>query len=294
MEVLLVDIDSKIPNLALMKLSTYHKSKCHTVGLKAKSPDIIYISAIFSKNKHLAKGLEYIYPEAEIYYGGSGYDLSTKLPDEIEFLKPDYSLYPNSDYSLGFTTRGCIRTCEFCIVSKKEGKLKKWQHPKEFHNHSFNKIMLLDNNWIANKNWFMETSEWIIDHNLSVIEHGMDIRILNIAEQLAKLKWHGTMHFAFDNLEDEDAITRGIELLKQSGINLRGQVQFYVLVGYNTTPEEDKYRCRLLKKLGTNAFVMPYVKNQWTKDIARWANRKWLFWSCDIDEYAKNPSRKTA
>lgn len=290
MKVLLVDIDSKIPNLALMKISAYHRSMGHEVSFNEPDPDKIYVSTIFRKNRWKARGIEMFYPDVEVHYGGSGYDLAVQLPEDIEYLKPDYSIYPKCDYSMGFTTRGCIRRCKFCIVPTKEGKLVRWQHPSEFHNPDFDKIMLLDNNWYADKEWFMETSQWIVDSDLAVIEHGMDIRILtkDVAERLAEIRWDGTMHFAFDNVADEKAVRKGIELLESVGVDLKHNVQFYVLVGYNTTQEEDKYRCRLLKELGTNAFVMPYVKNKWTKRIARWANRKWAFWSCDIDEYNRS------
>ena len=291
--VLLIDYDSKIPNLALMKLSAYHKAKGDEVGFNVTDPDIVYVSVIFSKNKQQAMGLKYMFPESEVIFGGSAINYDW-LPQEIEFMKPDYDLYP-SEYSQGFTTRGCIRSCPFCIVPKKEGYLKRWQHPKEFHDSRFDTIMIMDNNWLADKEWFLKTTDWIVSEDLWVIEHGMDIRLLDdeIAQRLAEMKFKKPIKFAFDWMWVEPFVRRGIEILKRAGINVRSNVMFYVLVGYNTTPEEDKYRCRLLKELGTNAFVMPYVKNEWTKKIARWANRKWLYWSIDIDEYnPKNDNSK--
>ena len=96
MKVLLIDVDSKIPNLALMKISAYHKSVGDTVGINnISSPDKVYASVIFKKNKHNVDGLRFLYPESEIVIGGSGYDLVIKLPEEIENIKPDYNLYPN-------------------------------------------------------------------------------------------------------------------------------------------------------------------------------------------------------
>lgn len=117
MKVLLIDVDSKIPNLALMKLSAYHKAKGDKVYLNngCGSSDIIYASIVFSRNKNKLNGLRYFYPNAEIRIGGSGYSLDSKLPNEVEFLKPDYSLYPEMDYSLGYTTRGCNRCCYFTV-----------------------------------------------------------------------------------------------------------------------------------------------------------------------------------
>ena len=102
MRILLIDIDSKIPNLALMKLSAYHRTCNDDVGFDITDPDKVYASVIFRKNKHLVDGLKFYYPNADIIIGGSGYDISVSLPDEIELMKPDYSLYPECDYSIGF------------------------------------------------------------------------------------------------------------------------------------------------------------------------------------------------
>lgn len=122
--VLLIDIDSKIPNLALMKISHYHKDRRDNVGFNISNPDKIYASVIFKKNKHKVDGLHLMYPDAEIDIGGSGYDLHKSLPQEIEDLSPDYSLYPDCDTYYGFVSRGCIRNCHFYIVPKKEGMFK--------------------------------------------------------------------------------------------------------------------------------------------------------------------------
>lgn len=125
MRVLLIDADSKIPNLALMKISAYHKSKGDVVGFNVSDPEKVYCSIIFKKNKHMADGLKFFFPDAELDIGGSGYDLKKRLPDEIECMTPDYSLYPDNDSYYGFTTRGCIRHCHFCIVHDKEGKFRR-------------------------------------------------------------------------------------------------------------------------------------------------------------------------
>ena len=140
---------------------------------------------------------------------------------------------------------------------------------------------------MADRRWFFINTNFLLQHDLrwNPIQ-GMDIKLLDleIAERLADLKWYGVMHFAFDNMEDEPAVRRGIGILKEAGIDIRQKVSFYVLVGYNTKPEQDKYRCRLLKELGTHAFVMQYTKNEWTQRIAWWANRRQAYWSCDIDD----------
>jgi len=284
----LIDVDSKIPNLALMQVSSYHKAKGDIVGFNIDDPDSVFISCIFKRNGANARGISKFYPNAKVYLGGSGINYNW-LPKEMQKIYPDYNLY-NMDFSIGFTTRGCIRKCPFCIVPVKEGEIQRWQYIKEFYNPEFTKIMLLDNNIFADREWFFKNTDFIIENDLQVdIAQGLDIKLLDreYAERLRDLKWCTTMKFAFDNMSDEKAVREGIQLLKDVGIDIRHQIQFYVLVGFNTTPEQDKYRCRLLKELGTNAFVMPYIKNDWTSRIARWANRKWLYWCCDIDEYGQ-------
>jgi hypothetical protein len=282
----LYDIDSKIPNLALMKLSAYHKSVGDNVGFKIEKPDRIYASVIFKKNKWKADALRREYPKSEVFIGGAGYNFKTTLPQGIELLKPDYDLYP-SEYSLGYTTRGCIRNCDFCIVPKKEGKLRRAQHIREFHDDRFKTVICLDNNIYADKKWFFENTNYILENKLKFNAiQGMDIRILDkeIAERLKELKWDGMIHFAFDNMKDEKKVLSGIDLLKSVGIKTRSKVSFYVLVGHSTTIEEDIYRCRLLKKHGATAYVMQYKKSPETARLAWWANRPINFWTKDVTD----------
>ena len=120
-KVLLIDVDSKIPNLALMKISAYHKFNGDEVGFNVQNPDKVYISCIFSRNRTKAIGIPTLF-RCVCELGGYGIN-DKQLPSEVEHIMPDYDLY-RCDYSFGFTTRGCIRNCDFCIVPKKEGKIK--------------------------------------------------------------------------------------------------------------------------------------------------------------------------
>lgn len=287
MKVLLVDIDSKIPNLALMKISKYHKNIGDVVGFNVSNPDRVYISCIFKKNREQAYGVSAMYPDSDIRFGGPGINYSV-LPSEIENCKPDYDLYP-SKYSQGYTTRGCVRNCSWCIVKDKEGKYRRDKPVDYFHDSRFDTVMVMDNNWLADQEWFMSNTDYILEEGLRVIEHGMDIRLLTpeIAERLRELKWSKPMKFAYDQPGEREAVMEGIQTLKDAGVNVRQNVMFYVLAGYNTTPEEDLKRCNELKKWGTNAFVMPYQKTSFIKDLARWSNRKQLYWSMDFEEYHK-------
>jgi hypothetical protein len=296
MRVQLIDVDSKIPNLALMKVSAYHKAMGDTVGFDIVDPDIVYASVIFKKNKHQVDGLKFFYPGAKIIIGGSGYDLRSRLPDEIESMMPDYSLYPECDYSMGFSTRGCFRSCHFCIVPEKEGNFKRVQHPAEYHNPEFQQIMFLDNNILADKEWFFEVTQWCIDQGLKVwFTQGLDIRLLDIevAEQLLKMKVWKSIFFAWDHIKDEATIKEKIAVLQEAGFTkskLKSLIQFYVYIDSDMDYDTGVYRCRTLKGLNCNPFVMFNVDHKPTKrvqELRRWANRKWAFWSCDISEYSR-------
>lgn len=296
MKVLLVDIDSKIPNLALMKISAYHKAQGDMVGFDIVDPDKVYASVVFKKNKHLVDGLRFYYPNADIIIGGSGYDLSITLPDKIEYIKPDYLLYPDCDYSIGFSTRGCIRKCHFCIVPEKEGKIRRVQHPENWYNPGFDKIMFLDNNILADKQRFIEITNWCIENDLKVwFTQGLDIRLLDIeiAKQLLKIKTWKSIFFAWDHISIEPIVKDGIATLMQAGFtksDLRSNVQFYVYVDSDSEYESGVYRCRQLKSMSCNPFVMFNIDRKPTKrirELQRWANRKWAFWSCDISEYTR-------
>ena len=288
----LVDIDSKIPNLALMQLSAWHKQKGDITGFDIEDPDIVYVSCIFTKNADQARGITTLYPDAQVVLGGSGVDLKLQLPASAQKVKPDYDLYPKAKYSLGFTTRGCIRNCPFCIVPEKEGKLKRWQHISEFHDNRFKSVVCLDNNMTADLEWFFENTDWVLEHNLKFNAiQGLDIRLMSpeIAARIKELKWDGCIHFAWDNIKDEQAIRSGIQMLQDVGVNTRQNVNFYVLTGFSSTFAEDLYRCETLKSLRTGAFVMQYQKTPETQALARWANRKHLFWSINFEQYSRLP-----
>lgn len=285
MRVLLVDVDSKIPNLALMKLSAWHKRRGDTVGFRScGDPHTIYISVIYKRNLWKVEAIRAYYPAAEIHIGGPAVP-STKLPNPVENMKPDYDLYPSA-YSMGYTTRGCIRTCEWCIVPDKEGGIQEWHHPRQFHDDQFDTIMLLDNNWLAAKDWFFKTSDWILKHGLTVWEHGLDIRLVDreIGEQLLALKMKKGYHFAFDEEYLKPVIHEKVTLLRKLGFDLRRKVQFYVYIDSDAQYESGLRRCQLLKAWGTNAYVMFNIDQPRThriKRLQRWANRKWLYWSSD-------------
>lgn len=285
MRIGLIDIDSKIPNLALMKLSSYHKGMGDNVEFYSplKVYDKIYASKIFRHTRYIC-GL----PKGTIK-GGSGFGLQNKLPDIIEHIYPDYSLY-NCDYAMGYLTRGCINNCEFCIVRKKEGALHKHADLEEFWNGQ-NHLLLLDNS-LTDYKYADKELQKIIDNNIKLnLSQGFNVRTIKpyIAELLSKIKlWHGKQwHIAWDNINDETKILKGIDILNNAGIK-NYKLMCYVLIGFNTSMDEDLYRINKLKELGIDPFIMPYVNNGYTKKIARWCNHKAIFKTTDFCDYKKN------
>lgn len=296
--ILLIDLDSTIPNLALMKISAYWKANGATVSFNQSDPTHIYISCIFKMNRHLADSCarlhSCIYPNAIIDIGGPGYSLSKVLPNEIESMNPDYSIYPKIDYAMGFTTRGCIRHCPFCIVPIKEGKLKRNTPIEQIYEPRFKQIKLLDNNILADMENFRNVVKFCSDHKLKVdFSQGLDARLLT-EESAILLSTVKPMHnwvFAFDSLNYKAHVLKAVDLLKDAGINIRSRVMFYVYCDKS----EGEYgiksaleRCRILKDLGTNPYVMLDIDTEPTKDmknLKRWANRKHIFWSTDFENY---------
>jgi hypothetical protein len=292
MKIKLIDFDGKIPNLALMKLSAFHKRlDCNEVGFDIEDPDLVFVSCLFEKNRKEALKLKDKYDQ--IVVAGPGISNHT-LPDVIEDFKPDYDLYPSS-YSQGYTTRGCVNDCKFCQVRQKEGEFRRHQSVEQFYDDRFDTVMLMDNNILADTDWFMYNTDFILDHGLKVLEHGMAIDLLSeeTANRLAELKFPAYMHFAFDFMAMEKDVLRGIDMLKDAGINVRQKVQFYVLTGYDTTLEEDKYRCNLLRENKTNAYVMRYDFKRDDKKqnaLARWANSPQIFWKTEFKDYTRKKS----
>lgn len=296
MRVLLVDVDSTIPNLALMKISAYHKALGDEVGFNVGDPDKVYISMIYKKNKEKALSVAALYRDCEIDIGGSGYDLHKVLPPEVESLTPDYSLYENCDRYYGFSTRGCIRNCHFCIVPRKEGRIRTlYDTPQEcldsiMGSASFKNIEFLDNNILAKKQWFCDLCDVLQGYKMKVdFNQGLDARLLDdeMASKLSKLKPITVWKFAFDDVSYQSDVERAIEILNRNGISARNKVMWYVYVHSDADFEDALYRCRWLKEHNTTPYVMLNLDTEHTrrmKDLKRWC-RPWIFWKSDYNDY---------
>jgi hypothetical protein len=242
--------DAPKHNLALMKISAWHKANGDQVSLNMinTNADLTYGSWLYSQKYY-----------ADINGGSVFPDI--RLDSKFEDMQPDYSLYP-IDYSLGYTWRYCPRKCLFCIVPK-QNNLKEHKSIWSFHDARFKKICLLNNNTFSDPQW-LETFQEIWDANLKVVdENGYDLRLFDDqkADALYKTKWDGSLHFAWDLMENESAIIRGLKLVKNHNVVV------YVLVGFNTTLEEDLYRCQKIHDFGFDPYVMPY--NRGTKENRR-------------------------
>jgi hypothetical protein len=251
--------DAPKHNLALMKLSTYHKESGDEVLLNMPlfKCDYSYASVIFDKNTRMFNADE---------YGGPAF-LDAALPQEIESLKPDYSLF-GIDYSLGYTFRPCYNSCGFCKVPKMNHPDTEHHSIWEFHDSRFKKIKLLNNNTFQDAKW-KETFEEIWDANLKLIdEGGYDLRIIDDekAETLRKTRFQGKIHFAWDRMQDEHLIIEGLKCLKKY---FNSNVVIYVIVGYDTTIEQDLHRCDVIRSFGFDPYIMIYKSNMELREFKR-------------------------
>ena len=253
--------DAPKHNLALMQLSAWHKQRGDQVTLNMPiiPADYTYASVLFEKNRNL-----FIADN----YGGPAFKDSV-LPIGRD-LKPDYNLF-DLGYSLGYTFRPCFRKCGFCKVPEMNHPDKEHHSIWDFHDPKFKKICLLNNNTFFDNQW-RETFEEIGGADLTVIdENGYDLRLLNDEKAfvLKHTKWANKLHFAWDDIEDEKEIVRGLELLKKYKIN---NVHIYVLIGFDTTLEQDLYRCQKLVDFGYDPYIMPYSQNKEEKRFKRFIN----------------------
>ncbi len=313
MEIGLYDVDShNYPNLALMKISAWYKAKGDNVEfiLPLKHYDKIYVSKVFGNE--YSQLPNFCLQADEIVFGGTGFaitiekgkeiyhkDLDKNLPYEIEHIYPDYSLYPEltKDTAYGFLTRGCPNNCDFCLVSQKEDRQSvKVANLSEFWNGQKN-IELLDPNILACKDK-KELLQQLIDSKANVnFSQGLDARFITpeIAELLKQVK-KKRVHFAFDYMNNEKAILKGLEIYKNivGGEDIRRIV--YILTNFNTSIEQDLYRVQKVRELGYLPDIRIYRKStapQITKDLQRWCNNRIIYRSCDFMDYVPRKDEKT-
>lgn len=299
MKVGLIDVDShNFPNLALMKLSAWHKARGDTVEWwwGFGHYDRVYMAKVFDDT--YSPDVPEPLNADEIVKGGTGYGLDNKLPDEVEHIYPDYSLYQKltKDTAYGFLSRGCQRGCHFCIVAEKEGRcsvkvadLSEWWRGQK-------NIVLMDPNLLACPD-HMDLLGQLIDSKAWVdVNQGFDCRLLTPekidAINRIKLK---NVHFAWDYMKETDAVLRGLELYAKLATHKpNGQyATVYTLVNYDTTMEENLYRIYTLRDMGYDPYVMIYDKPNAPREIKhlqRWCNNRIIF-RAQPDFYKYDPRR---
>jgi hypothetical protein len=296
----LIDVDGhNFPNLALMKLSAWHKAQGDSVEWwwGWEQYDRVYMSKVFDDT--YSPDIPEPVNATEIIKGGTGYGLDNKLPDEIEHIYPDYSLYPKltKDTAYGFLTRGCPRGCHFCIVSGKEGRrsvkvadLSEWWRDQK-------NIVLMDPNILACPQHMGLLGQLADSQAWVDINQGLDCRLLteqNIAAiNQIRLK---DIHFAWDYMHETDAVLKGLRLYSAKA---RRKVNgaygtVYCLTGYDTTMEENLYRIYTLRDMGYDPYVMIYDKPNAPSEVRmlqRWCNNRFIFKSePDFKKY--DPKRR--
>lgn len=288
MKIGIVDVDShNYPNFALMKIAAWHRNRGDEVEMAMPmfgSYERVYQSKIFTftPDKNDFDGI------CEVVRGGTGYDIKSRLPEEIEkSTLMDYSIYPQYDFSTQFFSRGCIRQCPFCLVREKEGYI----HPVEpvQLNPNGNHIEVLDNNFFANPEW-KSAIDYLLAAKQKVNLHGVDIRIMNEEQAfwLNKLRLWRSIHIAWDlpQIDLTDKLQEVVRYIKP------WKLMAYVLVGFNSTIEQDMYRIERLRELGIKPYVMPYrdfenktQPSQYAKDLAQYVNKPMIFKTCKFADF---------
>lgn len=276
MKIGLYNLEPKVVNTALMQVAMYHKSLGDEVEFydKDKQYDKIYAFSLFNFTDKSG-----VTPD--MICGGTGFDITSRLPPEIEACDYDWSMYPDCDYSIIWFSRGCVNNCPFCIVRKKEGYIRPVK-PKNL-NPNGTYVTVADNNFFANPNWrdaIQQLQAW----GQPVHFEGIDVRKITIeqCQALNTLKHRKPLKIAWDNPRQDlrPYIKRMTEHVKAY------KIVCYVLIGYWSTMEEDIFRVEELRKLKVDPYVMPYNKKErYQRMFARWVNAKRVWRNTKWEEY---------
>lgn len=306
MKILLVDCGTKLPSLALMRLSTYHKSFGHLVHimnfgdsrLNPSNYDRVYVSVIFTRDQERVEKFAKVYGD-KVKVGGPGWKIPGHLPPEVEACRPDYDLYtaellyprikgPYSrqtrmekaqqvvDSGLGRLSVGCKMKCKHCLVPKIEGELREGSPLESLINPRSKVIHLLDNSLgdLGPRaiELLAEAKQLGLVINLS---QGINIRTAS-PEFLAALcradLWAQTIYIAWDRMQDEHAVLAGIARLKPLADAHGKSITAFLLTKFDTSFGQDQYRVAKLHELGVRPFVMCF--DQTDKHDARMAKFK--------------------
>lgn len=298
MKIGLIDVDrTNFPNLALMKIAAYHKKQGDEVKfayeIEAKSYDRIYISKVFNFTPDYQYTNLY---DCEIVKGGTGYDLTSKLPDYIDRLQPDYSLYQryiDDRTSYGFLTRGCPNKCKWCVVPIKEGHVTPYMDIDEITQDGRRpKAILMDNNILACDYGIEQIDKIILKGYRVDFNQALDARLVtdSVAKMLSKVKWLSAIRFGCDTPTQIVDCERAMAMIdKHAGKHK--QYLLYTIINNNIDETYNRlshFRANKYVRIVAQPFRDFTTKNtipQWQHDIARWANRRELWTSCDFKDF---------
>ena len=320
----------RFPNLACMKISGYHKEQGHEVLLLTDyrhidEYDRVFISKVFTDTPVPA----WVLNRGNVEYGGTGFffDKAPDLPNEIEHHMPDYHLYDDFikkqmlsgvkrsefkeylDYSIGYTTRGCFRKCDFCVNRKYDHV---FQHSplSEFYDPSRPKICLLDDNVFGHPHWREILSELSATGKPFKFKQGIDERLLTDekCEMLCQAKYDGEITFAFDNIADYRMIEKKLQMIRR---HTEKRFTFYVLVAFdhNDRWDDDFWRqdiidaferIKLLMRYGCIPYIMRFERYEGSPmrgmyiTLARWCNQPSQFKKKSFREFVESIGDQSA
>jgi hypothetical protein len=297
MNALLLQLDGKLPNLALMRIAAHHRDRGDSVTFRQAfhasrvAPhlgdrfDLVYASAIFDRSKPLCEEVRRQWPDAIL--GGTGWDMSTTVEQHgIETDLLDWDLYPSYPHSIGFTQRGCRLTCSFCVVPRKEGKVRPlstiaeiWRgdpHPRH--------IVLLDNDFFGQPRWRDRIQELQEGRFKVSFNQGVNSRCITdeAAEAIAAVDYFDDgfsqkrIYTAWDNKADEERLMSGLRRLVKYGVR-PAHIMVYMLIGYwpGETHEDREHRRQRLRDFGAIPYPMAYVRTPELVNYQRWVIRAW-------------------
>lgn len=269
------------PNLALMKISAWHKAQGDTVEWwNPMFPyDRVYSSKVFTFTPECA----YLPPDT--VKGGTGYGIYEDLPEEIDAMFPDYSIYPDCKHAIGFLTRGCIRRCPWCVVPRKEGAIRPYRTWREIKRQDSRDIVFMDNNVLACSHGIEQIQKMIGQDVRVDFNQGLDARLITpvIAALLARLKWIRFIRMSCDTDAMLPVVMSAVRLLGAEGVKPY-RVFIYLLVQDIDSAER---RALALRDAGVEVFAQPYRDFERNieptteqKRFARWVNMKGIFKQC--------------
>lgn len=293
------------PNLALCKIARWHKQQGDDVewAFGFRHYDRIYMSKVFN----FSPDDRTAYDADEIIRGGTGYDITSQLPEEIDRVQPDYSIYPNvpKDYAYGFLTRGCPNKCPWCVVPRKEGKIRPYMDVDEIAIEGRHKLVLMDNNILAAGDYAKQQVLKIIDRGYRVdFNQALDARLVTDewARLLAQVKWldKNRIRFGCDTHKQIEDCERAMEMI--NGYGFTGQYFLYTMLtdDFNECYDRINHWWRILQDKrrrhegrAVYAYAQPYRDpdnphrpiHQWQKDMAGWVNKKAHFVAHSFEDF---------